>query len=90
MPFFPENCLFLPLPLAGGGHSGFPHFTRAGGERRSVPSSAAVLLPPPGSHPAAGGPRLAHHLAVGNQLDTDVSDIDHPGNCSGDSQRRYL
>lgn len=76
-------------PLSGDHHTGFPHFTRQGGERGSVPSSALVLLLPPGSHPAAGGPGLADHLGLGNQLDAHPSQRLPAGNLSGDPEHSF-
>lgn len=75
--------------LSGDHHTGFPHFTRQGGERGSVPSSALVLLLPPGSHPAAGGPGLADHLGLGNQLDAHPSQRLPAGNLSGDPEHSF-
>lgn len=71
--------------LSGVHRTGFPQFTRSGGERWPVSSAAFVLLPPPGAHPAAGGPRLDDHLVLGNELDADVSVLAPAGDCSGDS-----
>lgn len=71
--------------LSGSNHTGFPDFTCTVGEQGSVSSSAFVLLPPSGSHPPAGDPRLADHLVLGKWLDADISVHDHADNCSGDS-----
>lgn len=81
-----RTCLFV-LFFSGSNHTGFPHFACPGREGGSVSSSAFVLLPPPGSHPAAGGPRLVDHLEVGNELDADVFVLAHADDCSGDSKR---
>lgn len=79
-----KMCLFHSL-LSGSNHTGFPQVTCTGGAWGFVPSSAFVLLPPHGSHCAAGGPCLADVVALGNQLDTDTSVRAHAGHRSGDS-----
>lgn len=75
---------YLSLLFIGCHHKGFPNFTHSCREWGSVSSSAFVLLLPPGSHPAAGGPRLADSVALGDKLDTDAGVRRHFGHCSGD------
>lgn len=70
--------------LSGSSNRGFQHFTRSVRDQRFLSSSAFVLLPPSGSNPGAGRPRLADHLDLGNQLDADISLLSHTGDCSGD------
>lgn len=76
--------LLLPARARSGHrHTGLPDFTRSRRAPRSVSNSAVVLLRPPGSHPAAGGARLADGVALGDELDADAALLRPPGHRSG-------
>lgn len=59
--------------LAGRTHWGVWSFTRTGREKRPFSSAAFILLPPSGSHRAAGGPGLSASLTLGHRLDDDAT-----------------